>query len=649
MGHTNWIQRLARGVADWELVLLAAATPLLLFPTHWTPLAVAAVVFLWLCRWVATGRPSVATPADGPLVLLLGMAVVGLWVSVDRSASLPALWRSVLGVAIFYGLANSALGTAAWRRRLPAMLMVASLGLIVLTLFGTAWDQVRLFNLPQLYARLPTWLRDVQDHNAFNPRLMGMALATWLPLPLALLLFGRGAAQRLWAAGAVLLMLLTILVSQSLQAAVGVGCAVLFLGLCWSRWFVLSVPLLAGGVLLSLRDFGLQRAATVALSMDNSLGIAAVLRLDIWSRAVAMIRDMPYTGIGLDMFQTLQWHFYPGVTLGTEPHAHNLFLQVALDLGLPGLFALLWLLGALGWAAARAYRRCADAQGRALLLGAVASILSYLGCGLLDTLWAAKPAVLLWVVLGLLAVVTGSMLRLDHSPAALQDTDAPAARSVVGPKLSHGGAQAHSPLGALGHRLVRCGRQVLPLTIPLLLLFPGLLLPRNAFDVNRSLIPAHQVLLPAERGESPSLVALAPVAQDLRRVAAGADNAHLCSLLGQSEGWLGDYDLAVEALERRIELDARDPIATYAPFEGLRRRIAGESAGDRWEDTAWLYSFWMTRFPQRAEAYVLLALADQRRDKPQAAAQVLRSALQNGAQPRCLLAYALAQLNTGTQ
>ena len=41
-------------------------------------------------------------------------------------------------------------------------------------------------------------------------------------------------------------------------------------------------------------------------------------------------------------------------------HAHNIFLQVALDLGVPGLVAFLWLLFGVGHAAFKAFRRCSD-------------------------------------------------------------------------------------------------------------------------------------------------------------------------------------------------------------------------------------------------------------------------------------------------
>ncbi|MER3513799.1 MAG: hypothetical protein C4310_04935, partial [Chloroflexota bacterium] len=72
-------------------------------------------------------------------------------------------------------------------------------------------------------------------------------------------------------------------------------------------------------------------------------------RLELWSRALEAIADYPFTGIGMGTFDHVIPLRYPYVLLaGAElavPHAHNLFLQVAVDLGLPGLIAFVALLG----------------------------------------------------------------------------------------------------------------------------------------------------------------------------------------------------------------------------------------------------------------------------------------------------------------
>lgn len=67
-------------------------------------------------------------------------------------------------------------------------------------------------------------------------------------------------------------------------------------------------------------------------------------RVEIWSRAIDGIEDFPFTGMGLNTFRKLVFVLYPLSLEGPEVdlgHAHNIWLQVSLDLGLPGLVAYL--------------------------------------------------------------------------------------------------------------------------------------------------------------------------------------------------------------------------------------------------------------------------------------------------------------------
>ena len=59
------------------------------------------------------------------------------------------------------------------------------------------------------------------------------------------------------------------------------------------------------------------------------------------------LQDFVFTGIGIGNFNLVIPQLYPYITIppGVDiPHAHNLLLQIGLDLGLPGLIAYLGLL-----------------------------------------------------------------------------------------------------------------------------------------------------------------------------------------------------------------------------------------------------------------------------------------------------------------
>jgi len=381
--------------------------PLLLFPRGvWPFVAVGLALLVLLWRWVALGRPQMRVE-DVPLFILLGMALLGLGISVDQALSWPRLWSIVLGVLIFFELRRS-LRPQQQVTWIVLALALAGLGLAGISLVGTDWNNVRFIDLPWLYNHLPTLVRGLPGSGVqsasdlFNPRWVGITMGVLAPCFLPLLAWRERPWLRVLAAVVFLVDTGTLLLTQSLQGLLGLlaGSFVILLFVNRRFWLLLPAGVLAVAGLVAW--MGPARLGTALLSLDNPGGAAIVLRLDIWSRAWAMLQDMPFTGIGLNTFPLIQSQFYTGYLIGPEPHAHNLYLQTALDLGLPGLVAFIWFVTV--WIV-QVLRRLADepASGyRLLLIGALAGIVSYLAHGVMDAMMlGAKPGFVVWMLLGL--------------------------------------------------------------------------------------------------------------------------------------------------------------------------------------------------------------------------------------------------------
>jgi putative inorganic carbon (HCO3(-)) transporter len=623
------VKPLAGWIATYELVWLALIAPFLLFPNRWTPLAALLLPLIWISRRLSTGRFTVPTPMDGAIALLVVTAVIGFYVSADPTMSRAKLWGIVLQAALFYAMVNG-LRSEKGIRRMAGFLVLLTAGVAAFSLVGTDWDTVRLVDLHQVYDRFPRLIQGLpgsgvpRASDLFSPREVGATMAMLLPISVALLFFGEDRLLRALSVLALVAGGVIFLLAQSLQALFGLATALLLVAVWRSRWFLLSVPLglltLAGGLLA----YGPERAARALLSVDHPIGIGVVLRLDIWSRALAMIRDMPYTGVGLNTFPLVQTNFYPGVLLGPEPHAHNLFLQTAVDLGLPGLLALVWLLAAFSVVVIRAYRATLDRDLRVLLVGLAAGVLAYVVHGFVDTVTlGAKPIAGLFAMLGVAAAIW---------------------RQGAEGKGRGEGDPAPVPSAPTSARLTALRWPVLITAFALLFLLMSALLAPAVPPRNLGAIRAQKVLVEARTtGAVQDQLLRSALASLQRALARDPDNVYLHERLGSLYAWQGDYRAAMAAFEDRVALDGQDPVGRYAPFEALRRQIQGETAHDPWDDVLWIYGNWMQRFPERAEPYVQVALVwEKHKGDATRARAVIESGLENGAEPAGLLRYYLS-------
>jgi O-antigen ligase len=137
-------------------------------------------------------------------------------------------------------------------------------------------------------------------------------------------------------------------------------------------------------------------------------------RLALWPKVVEYVEARPLTGYGFGR-GVLSARFQE--ELGEVDHhlwhAHNIFLEVLLQLGVAGTVLLLLLLGAIvreGWRAARDPDEAGAACGIALL----AIVAGMLMRNMTDTLFVRQNALLFWGVVGLLL---GTTLRTQMPDA----------------------------------------------------------------------------------------------------------------------------------------------------------------------------------------------------------------------------------------
>jgi putative inorganic carbon (HCO3(-)) transporter len=113
------------------------------------------------------------------------------------------------------------------------------------------------------------------------------------------------------------------------------------------------------------------------------------IRLKLWQAAVAMIRDHPLLGVGLDNFL----YVYPDYILPEawrEPdlsHPHNLILDYWTRLGLGGVIVCLFLLVGFFRQSCQLYGDLPRGDGHAIILGTLAGMSAAVAHGLVDNFY----------------------------------------------------------------------------------------------------------------------------------------------------------------------------------------------------------------------------------------------------------------------
>ncbi len=435
----SWRSRLNR-VAGLEWLAVTVAAPLLLFPTLrplWTAAALGGLVALWLLRWLIRREPWPVTPFNGALLLFALMIPVAIWASAIPELTLPKATGLILALAVI-----RAIPLAARDRRSLGLALVAFclLGGAILAVgaVGTKWPTKVGFlsSLAGFIPRLIPSLPGMPEVGIQANQIAG-TLVLYLPLAVALMVGAQFSHRTLhWSAlaGCVTLLVVVtgaLLLTQSRGGWIGGAVGLLALWTSWGlgsknrtlRVWSIALPLLALAAMLAfLFSLGPYRLGEILYEAGSDAPVEEVVgeisiagRIEIWNRALYAVQDFPFTGCGLGTFRRVVHILYPLFLISPDSdiaHAHNIFLQVALDLGLPGLVAYLALLGiamATCWqvACSPSPRPGRGGRGvRATALGLAAGLVGLHVYGLADALaLGSKPGVAFWFALGLIAAL----------------------------------------------------------------------------------------------------------------------------------------------------------------------------------------------------------------------------------------------------
>ncbi|MFH1857996.1 MAG: O-antigen ligase family protein, partial [Candidatus Omnitrophota bacterium] len=100
-------------------------------------------------------------------------------------------------------------------------------------------------------------------------------------------------------------------------------------------------------------------------------------RLDVWKGGMRIIADHPFWGTGYDTFGTIVPYYAPELH-GRRLDAHNSYIIIAAEMGIPALLVFLWIVWVAIWKSRWLYRHSRNPFYRAMALGFLAGLFGLL-------------------------------------------------------------------------------------------------------------------------------------------------------------------------------------------------------------------------------------------------------------------------------
>ncbi len=350
----------------------------------------------WAWRFL-TGREKLgASTLQPPLVLFLLVGVVGLFGAQDTVVAAKVFFIFAMGATVYLVASQTIRSPREVRAFLWAVAVAAAAVGLYGAMTGLGGAGVESYGGTESYVRA--------DGLFGHPNQLGGFLTLTIPPVAALAVSERAPWLRVAAYGLAAAALLGLVLTYSRGAWVGTGAGLLALlpSLRKGAW-ILPGAILAGTFATS--GAVLERLGSITTAGSDP---AVTSRFDIMRASLGLVAENPLLGVGFGNFQEaygdLMVRNLPLLSYSLEvpPQAHNLFVNLAAEVGLVGLVAFVALL-VVGFHKALKVHRAGDLRTRTLALGMAAGLGATLVHNLVDvTVYQGFVAVLFFSYLGVL-------------------------------------------------------------------------------------------------------------------------------------------------------------------------------------------------------------------------------------------------------
>jgi len=351
-------------------------------------------LFAWLVKIAATGKASIRkTPLDMPMLMFIITTLISCFAGVNLPDSSRGMIKTVGWMLIFFLVASN-VKPEALRRTVLAMLVSGTAGAVYglakfflkheLRLKGTPFPQltseIMLLMLGLTLAFLFLDSEKEAEPAAGKPLKIIARGGSVLIFSTVILTFVRGA----WF-GLLGLMLVFLLIARKPKVIAGIaGVLAVFFAL------VIFIP----------QNPVASRFKTI-VQLDSGTGFQ---RLCMWKSGAAMVKDYPL-GVGLNNVEKVYMK-YRRLEMPehrqNEAHLHNNFVQIAVERGIPGLLAFIWLWIVFFRSAWQVYRKNTG-WAKVAVLGGILGLTGFHIAGIFEYDFGTSMVMMnVWMVAGMI-------------------------------------------------------------------------------------------------------------------------------------------------------------------------------------------------------------------------------------------------------
>jgi O-antigen ligase len=378
---------------------------LILF-VFWSPIsitgtqaAVSFAVLFWLIKMFLMKKfDLVRNPLNIPIAAFLVATAIGVIMAVDFKHSLKG-YMTLGWISIFFLFVNNVKDETQFKKLVRI--------LILITTIAGAYAIFQHFTRIDIFGNVKYVQKSFARSPGFfnSPQTFGNYILLVLPVVFGLSFYSNNRREKRWLQLSGLIVLTAIIFSYTRGVWLGLIGGLIFMAILRSKklLFLVVTGIIIGSLFLVFLPSS-KFAQRVNRTFKSGRPVGD--RIYFWEGSLRIIRDYPITGLGWEGFRLVYPKYKPAKGRQLVCHAHNNFIDMAVDSGLLGLGIFIWLLVTIYKVGFHVFKKLEDGYFKGIAWGFLGSFTAFLIAGLSQYNFGDSEVVMLfYFLLGMVMVI----------------------------------------------------------------------------------------------------------------------------------------------------------------------------------------------------------------------------------------------------